>query len=105
MKKVKSLLEKSCIDMNEYKSAYEFINKCFSIIPYQNIKNKNQLMTSSSKYHELTKQIENNFKNIFENEDEYENVLNELIKTPYSDTLLNLLISIMNLNMKLMNWN
>jgi len=83
--KFKSLLEKSCIDMNEYKSAYEFINKYFSIIPYQNIKNKNQLMTLSAKYHELPKQIENNFKNIFENEDEYENVLNELIKTPYSD--------------------
>lgn len=63
----------------------EFIKKYFSIIPYQNIKNKNQLMTLSSKYHELPKQIENNFKNIFENEDEYENVLNELIKTPCSN--------------------
>jgi len=83
--KFKRLLEKSCIDMNEYKSAYEFINKYFSIIPYQNIKNKNQLMTLSYKYHELPKQIENNFKNIFENEDEYENVLNELIKTPCSN--------------------
>ena len=33
----------------------------------------------------MPKQIENNFKNIFENKDECENVLNELIKTPYSD--------------------
>ena len=81
----KRLLEKSCIDMNEYKSAYELINKYFSIIPYQNIKNKNQLMTLSYDYHELPKQIENKFKNIFENEYEYENVLNELIKTPCSN--------------------
>ena len=83
--KFKMLLKKSCIDMKEYKSAYEFINKYFSIIPYQNIKNKNQLMTLSAKYHELPKQIENKFKNIFENEDEYENVLNELIKIPCSN--------------------
>ena len=83
--KFKGLLKKSCIDMNEYKSAYEIINKYFSIIPYKNIKNKNQFITLSSKYHELPKQIENNFKNIFENEDEYENVLNELIKTPCSN--------------------
>ena len=83
--KFKSLLEKSCVDMNEYKSAYEFINKYFSIIPYQNIKNKNQLMTLSYKYHELPKQIENNYKTIFENKEEYEDVLNELIKTPCSN--------------------
>jgi len=83
--KFKRLLEKSYIDMNEYNSAYEFINKYFSIIPYQNIKNKNQLVTLSYKYHELPKQIENKFKNIFENDDEYENVLNELVKTPCSN--------------------
>jgi len=83
--KFERLLKKSCIEMNEYNSAYEFIKKYFSIIPYQNIKNKNQLMTLSYEYHELPKQIENNFKNIFEKEDEYENVLNELIKTPCSN--------------------
>jgi hypothetical protein len=63
--KFKSLLEKSCIDMNEYKLACEFIDKYFSIIPYQNIKNKNQLITLSHKYHDLLKQIKNNFKFIF----------------------------------------
>ena len=55
--KFKSLLEKSCIDMNEYKSAYEFINKYFSIIPYQNIKNKNQLRRLSNKYHDLPNRL------------------------------------------------
>ncbi len=78
------LLKKSCIDMKEYRSAYEFINKYFSIIPYNNIKNKNQLMTLSYEYHELPKQLEDNFKNIFGDKDEYKNVLNELIKTPCS---------------------
>ena len=63
--KFKSLLEKSCIDMNEYKLACEFIDKYFSIIPYQNINNKNQLITLSHKYHDLLKQIKNNFKFIF----------------------------------------
>ena len=71
--------------MNEYNSAYAFINEYFSIIPQQNIKNKNQLITLSAKYHELPKQIENKFNNIFENEDEYEKVLNELIKIPCSN--------------------
>lgn len=82
--KFKRLLEKSCIDMNEYKSAYEFINQYFSIIPYQNIKNKNQLITLSQEYHELPKQIENKFKTILSKE-EYENVLNEYIKVPCSN--------------------
>ncbi|MFX1569531.1 MAG: hypothetical protein ACFFCV_14315 [Promethearchaeota archaeon] len=82
--KFKRLLKKSCIDMKEYRSAYEFISKYFSIIPYNNIKNKNQLITLSYEYHEIPKQIEDNFKSIFENKDEYENVLNELIKTPCS---------------------
>lgn len=82
--KFKRLLKKSCIDMNEYKSAYEFINKYFSIIPYQNIKNKNQLITLSQEYHELPKQIENKFKTILSKE-EYENVLNECIKVPCSN--------------------
>jgi hypothetical protein len=80
--KFESHLKKLCIDMNVYSSANEFINKYFSIIPYYNIKNKNQLMTLSYKYHEVPEQIKNNFKNIFENEKEYANVLNELIKTP-----------------------
>ena len=71
--------------MNEYNSAYAFINEYFSIIPQQNIKNKNQLITLSAKYHELPKQIENKFNNIFENEDEYKKVLNELIKIPCSN--------------------
>lgn len=82
--KFKSLLEKSCIDMNEYKSAYEFINKYFSIISYQNIKNKNQLITLSHEYHVLPKQIENKFKTIL-SKDEYENVRNECIKVPCSN--------------------
>ncbi|MFW9969505.1 MAG: hypothetical protein ACFFDF_04840 [Candidatus Odinarchaeota archaeon] len=78
-------LKKSCIDMKKYNSAYEFIIKYFSIIPYQNIKNKNQFLTLSYKYHELPENIESNFKKIFEKEDEYETVLNELIKTPCSN--------------------
>ena len=55
--KFKSLLEKSCIDMNEYKLACEFIDKYFSIIPYQNIKNKNQLIRLSNKYHDLPNRL------------------------------------------------
>ena len=57
------------------------INKYFSIIPYHNIKNRNQLITLSSQYHDLPKQIENKFKAIL-SEDEYEQVLNECIKIP-----------------------
>lgn len=79
------LLKKSSINMQDYKPAYEFIIKYFSIIPYQNIKNKNQLLTLSYKYHELPEHIENNFKKIFVKKEEYESVLNELIKTPCSN--------------------
>ena len=83
--KFESLLNKSCLDMKQYNSAYELINKYFSIIPYHNIKKNNQLVTLSHQYHEMPKQIENKFKDIFESEEEYENVLNELIKIPCAD--------------------
>ncbi|MFX0009788.1 MAG: hypothetical protein ACFE9R_05690 [Candidatus Hermodarchaeota archaeon] len=79
--KFKRLLKKSCVDMNQYLPAYELINKYFSIIPYHNIKNRNQLITLSAQYHELPKQIENKFKAILSKE-EYEEVLNECIKIP-----------------------
>ncbi len=83
--KFERLLKKSCIDMNEYKLAYELINKYFSNIPYRIFKNKDQVLTLSYKYNNIPKQIKNKFKDIFNKEDEYENVLNELIKTPCSD--------------------
>jgi len=83
--KFERLLKKSCIDMNEYKPAYELINKYFSNIPYRIIKSKNQVITLSYKYNNIPKQIKNKFKDIFDKEEEFENVLNELIITPYSD--------------------
>lgn len=83
--KFERFLKKSCIDMKEYNSAYEFINKYFSLIPYNIIESKNQLLTLSSKYYSLPEQIQNKFKDIFSKEDEYENVLKDLIKTPCSD--------------------
>ncbi|MFX1389326.1 MAG: hypothetical protein ACFE9Z_04590 [Promethearchaeota archaeon] len=83
--KFERFLKVSCTDMKEYKSAYELITKYFSIIPYQNIKNKNHLLTLSFKYHQLPEEIKHKLKDIFKNEEEYEDVLNELIKTPCSD--------------------
>lgn len=84
-RKFEKYLKISCIDMDKYKSAYEFINKYFALIPYQIIKSKNQLLTLSSKYYNLPEQTQNKFKAIFGNKDEYENVLNDLVKTPCSD--------------------
>ncbi|MFW9989742.1 MAG: hypothetical protein ACFFC3_13900 [Candidatus Odinarchaeota archaeon] len=84
-KKFERYLKISCIDMDKYKSAYEFINKYFALIPYQIIKSKNQLLTLSSKYQSLPQQTKNKFKDIFCNELEYESVLNDLVKTPCSD--------------------
>lgn len=84
-KKFERYLKISCIDMDKYKSAYEFINKYFALIPYQIIKSKNQLLTLSSKYQSLPQQTKNKFKAIFGNELEYESVLNDLVKTPCSD--------------------
>ncbi len=83
--KFRRLLKKSCIDRNEFKPAYELINKYFSNIPYRIIKSKNQVLTLSYKYNNIPKQIKNKFKDIFDKEEEYENALNELIKTPSSD--------------------
>ncbi|KKK46251.1 hypothetical protein LCGC14_1358970 [marine sediment metagenome] len=83
--KFKRLLKKSCIDMNEFKPAYELMNRYFSNIPYRIIKSKNQVLTLSYKYNNIPKTIKNKFKDIFNKEDEYENVLNELIITPCLD--------------------
>ncbi|MBY9006976.1 MAG: hypothetical protein KGD63_09465 [Candidatus Lokiarchaeota archaeon] len=81
--KFERLLKKSCIDMKEYLSASDLINKHFSNIPYRILSKKNQKVILSSKY-TIPSQLENKFKDIFTNKDEYEEIINDLAKAPIS---------------------
>ncbi|MBY9007332.1 MAG: hypothetical protein KGD63_11300 [Candidatus Lokiarchaeota archaeon] len=83
-KKFKRLLKKNCIDMNEYKSAYELIEKYFPRIPYRILRDEKRKYTLSSKYIILPKQIENKIKNMFTSEVQYDSVINDLARSPIS---------------------
>ncbi|MEJ2250000.1 MAG: hypothetical protein P8Y97_10110 [Candidatus Lokiarchaeota archaeon] len=63
--KFKRLLKKDIIDMKAYYSAYDLINKYFSNIPYRLLKNRKDLLTLSSEYIELPKELINKYKDIF----------------------------------------
>ncbi|MBN1216889.1 MAG: hypothetical protein JXA99_15795 [Candidatus Lokiarchaeota archaeon] len=80
-KEFKRLLKKSCIDMNEYKEAYNLIKKYFAHIPSEFIRDESEYILSSE-YGKVPQQIENKFKNIFTNEKEYNLIIDELGKTP-----------------------
>ena len=80
--KFKRLLKKSCSDKELYRSAYELITKYFSNIPYQLIKDKDQVLTLSYNYKKIPEQIENKLKNVFPDDNEYKSVLNELSRLP-----------------------
>ena len=85
-------LKKSVKDMVEYDAAYELIEKYFSNFPYRIITNKNYPLILAGKYTDIPPELENKFKQVITNKEEYDFIISELIKYPpcVSEELLNL---------------
>ncbi|MFX0000617.1 MAG: hypothetical protein ACFE9Q_03495 [Candidatus Hodarchaeota archaeon] len=70
--------------MAQYEEAFELIEKYFSNFPYKTIKNKKQPLLLTGKYLKLPLEIENKLRSIFKEEEEFEAVKAELMKSPIS---------------------
>ena len=77
-------LKNSIVDMSSYDSAYELIEKHFSNFPYKIIRSKKQPLLLSGKYVKIPLELENKLRKIFPDEEEYEAIKTELIKSPLS---------------------
>ncbi len=77
-------LKNSIDDISSYDSAYELIEKHFSNFPYKIIKSKKQLLLLTGKYVKIPLELENKLRKIFPDEEEYEDIKTELIKSPLS---------------------
>ncbi len=77
-------LKSSIGDMSSYDSAYELIEKHFSNFPQKIIKSKKQPLLLAGKYAKIPLELENKLRKIFPDEEEYETIKTELIKSPLS---------------------
>ena len=77
-------LKNSIIDKKEYVAAYELIEKYLSNFPYKIIKSKKQPLQLSAKLRKLPLELDNKLRNIFPDENEYEEIKAELIRSPLS---------------------
>jgi len=82
--KFQSKLKKSIIDKKEYMAAYELIEKYFSNFPSKLIKSRKQSLLLAGKYAKIPLELENKLRKIFPDEEEYEAIKTELIKSPLS---------------------
>lgn len=80
--KFKIQLENSIYDMDKYETASELIEKYFSNFPFHVISSRKQPLLLSSKYMKRVGEFDNKLKEMFPDEKEYENIRNELQKTP-----------------------
>jgi len=77
-------LKNSVKDMSQYDAAFELIEKYFSNFPYKVIKSKKQPLLLTGKYVKIPLELENKLRKIFPDEEEYEAIKTELIKSPLS---------------------
>ena len=77
-------LNKSIIDKKEYTATYELIEKYFSNFPSKLIKSRKQPLLLAGKYVKIPLELENKLRKIFPDEEEYEAIKTELIKSPLS---------------------
>jgi len=77
-------LNKSIMDKNEYVAAHELIEKYFSNFPSKLIKSRKQPLLLSGKYVKIPLELENKLRKIFPDEEEYEAIKTEVIKSPLS---------------------
>jgi len=85
-KKFERELKRSVKDMSQYDAAFELIEKYFSNFPYKIIKNKKHPLLLAGKYIKIPLELENKLRKIFPDEEEYEAIKTELIKSPLSFT-------------------
>ena len=84
--KFKRELKKSIRDKKEYITAYELIDKYFSNFPSKMIKSRKQPLLLTGKYVKIPLELENKLRIIFPDEEEFEAIKTELIKSPISFT-------------------
>ena len=84
--KFERILRKSCIVIDEYKSAYELIDKYFSNFSTRFIKDKKSPIYLPNVLMEPLKAIDNELNIIFQNDEEYKEILNDLINAPVDFT-------------------
>jgi len=77
-------LKNSVKNMSQYENAFSLIEKYFSNFPSKIIKSKKQPLLLSGKYTKLPLELENKFRKIFTDEEEYNAIKTELIKAPLS---------------------
>jgi hypothetical protein len=79
-------LKKQVKDITQYEGAFELIEKYFSNFPSHVISSRKQPLLLSSKYMKRVGEFDNKLKEMFPDEKDYENIRNELQKSPISLT-------------------
>jgi len=79
-------LKKSITDPSQYEDAFELIEKYFSNFPYKIIESKKQPLLLTGRYLRIPLELENKLRKIFTDEEDYESIKAELIKSPLSFT-------------------
>ncbi|TFG18321.1 MAG: hypothetical protein EU531_00705 [Promethearchaeota archaeon] len=85
-KKFERELKKSITDPSQYENAFELIEKYFSNFPYKIIESKKQPLLLTGRYLRIPLELENKLRKIFTDEEDYESIKAELIKSPLSFT-------------------
>ena len=76
------LLKSKCREMDKYDDAYLLLEKYFSNFPSKLVSDKDNPLYLTMKYKGLTPELENKMKEIFANEQEYEEMKKEILTYP-----------------------
>ena len=76
------LLKSKCREMDKYDDAYLLLDKFFSNFPSKLVSDKDKPLYLTMKYKGLTPELENKMKEIFANEQEYEEMKKEILTYP-----------------------
>ncbi|MFW9866604.1 MAG: hypothetical protein ACFFEN_10955 [Candidatus Thorarchaeota archaeon] len=83
-KKFEKELKRSVKDMTQYEGTIGLVEKHFSNFPYKIIKSKKQPLLLTGKFSKIPLELENKLRKVFPNEEEFNAIKNELIKSPLS---------------------
>ncbi|MFX1275601.1 MAG: hypothetical protein ACFFBP_00320 [Promethearchaeota archaeon] len=78
------LLKTSCREKKMYERAYLLIDKHFSNFPYGIITSKHQNLLVSSEYGKIPLQLDNQYNQIFQNEEDLGQIKTEMLRSPLS---------------------
>jgi hypothetical protein len=77
-------LKESCIDMKEYRTAYELIEKHFSNFPSRLVPNKSHPLLLTEKLLKLPTSLEDDLKKVISEEKDYDFIKSEIFRSPES---------------------